>query len=93
MMKQQSKPKERQQKVGIPAKRRGQQTGFAGAPDQNREVESETPSLRGRFKQSNQMFADKSSQGIGTSPASPKSNSPSTTGVIAGKQSKKISQA
>jgi hypothetical protein len=92
-MAQQGNKKEQQRKVGIPAKRRGQQTGFAGVPDQNREVEAETPSLRGRFKENNRMFADKSSQGIGTSPASPKSNSPSTTGVITGKQSKKISRA
>ena len=36
-----------QHKVGTPKKPRGQQTGFAGNPDQNREEVEKTPALRG----------------------------------------------
>ena len=39
--------KKDQHKAGIPAKPRGQQTGFAGNPDQNREEVEKTPALRG----------------------------------------------
>ncbi|MCU1266426.1 MAG: hypothetical protein JWM21_2744 [Acidobacteria bacterium] len=74
----------RQQKVGIPAKRRGQQMGFAGQPDQNRERASDTPALRGRLKSANKMFGDPSSQEIGTSPASARSNSPSVGAMNTG---------
>jgi len=70
--------KKDQHKAGIPAKPRGQQMGFAGNPDQNREAERETPATRGRRKISNKMFADDSSQEIGTSPVTPKTNQPST---------------
>jgi hypothetical protein len=70
--------KKDQHKVGIPAKPRGQQMGFAGNPDQNREAEKETPATRGRRKVGNKMFADDSSQDIGTSPVTPKTNQPST---------------
>src|SRR6267142_6436509 len=76
--------KEQQQKAGIPAKRRGQQMGFAGNPDQNRKAEAATPALRGRRKQTNNMFADRSSQEIGSSPAAPRTNSPSTPGMNTG---------
>jgi hypothetical protein len=71
--------KKQQQKVGIPAKRRGQQMGFAGNPDQNRQVEADTPAVRGRRKNANKMFGDVSAQEVGTSPAAPRTNSPSTT--------------
>ena len=40
--------KKDQHKAGISSKPRGQQTGFAGNPDQNREAKKETPALRGR---------------------------------------------
>ena len=70
--------KKHQQKVGIPAKPRGQQMGFAGNPDQNRQAERETPATSGRRKFKNKMFADASSQEIGTSPVTPKTNKPST---------------
>ena len=39
-----------QHKVGTPLKPRGQQTGFAGNPDQNRKEMEKTPALRARLK-------------------------------------------
>ena len=69
--------KKAQSKVGRPEKPRGQQTGFAGNPDQNREEKKKTPALRGRRKQANEMFADESSQHIGGDAATPNSNQPS----------------
>jgi hypothetical protein len=69
--------KKDQHKAGIPAKPRGQQTGFAGNPDQNQIAKKETPALRGRRKEANKMFADKSSQQTGTDPSKPRSNTPS----------------
>lgn len=69
--------KKDQHKAGIPSKPRGQQTGLAGNPDQNREEQAETPALRGRRKAANKMFADKSSQHQGTDAAKPRSNTPS----------------
>ena len=47
-----------QHKVGTPAKPRGQQTGFAGNPDQNREQMSKTPALRGRLKKAADLRHD-----------------------------------
>ena len=49
-------------KLARPQKPRGQQTGFAGNPDQNREEMENTPALRGRRKKTNKMFADASEQ-------------------------------
>jgi hypothetical protein len=69
--------KKDQHKVGIPPKPRGQQTGFSGNPDQNREEKAETPALRGRRKNANQMFADNSSQHQGTDASKPRTNTPS----------------
>ncbi|HKR01433.1 MAG TPA: hypothetical protein VJT09_12220 [Pyrinomonadaceae bacterium] len=69
--------KKDQHKAGIPPKPRGQQTGFAGNPDQNREAVKETPALRGRRKGANKMFADNSSQQRATDAAKPSTNSPS----------------
>jgi hypothetical protein len=76
-----------QQKAGIPRKRRGQQTGFGGNPDQNREEMEDTPALRGRRKEANKMFADKSSQHVASDATKPSSNSPSTTAMINPKRS------
>lgn len=67
-----------QHTAGAPAKRRGQQTGFKGNPDQNRVEMEETPALRGRRKESNKMFADNSSQHIGSDSTKGSTNSPST---------------
>jgi hypothetical protein len=73
--------KKDQHKAGIPAKPRGQQTGFAGNPDQNREEMEKTPALRGRRQKKNKMFGDASKQHTGSSPATPNTNSPSTPGM------------
>ena len=67
-----------QHKVGTPAKPRGQQTGFAGHPDQNREEVEKTPALRGRRKKENKMFADASEQHLASNPVTPSTNAPST---------------
>ena len=75
-----------QHKVGIPAKPRGQQMGVAGARDQNRKEMAETPALRGRRKTANKMFADKSSQHIGSDPSKPSANSPSVPGMNTSKR-------
>jgi len=66
-----------QHKVGTPQKPRGQQMGFAGQRDQNREEMDNTPALRGRRQTANKMFADKSSQHIATDSTKPMTNSPS----------------
>jgi hypothetical protein len=76
--------KERQQKVGIPPKRRGQQVGFAGQPDHNREESTGTLASRGDLKEANKMFADKSSQQIGSNPAMARTNSPSAAAMNSG---------
>jgi hypothetical protein len=47
--------KKDQHKTGIPAKPRGQQTGFAGNPDQNRE---EMERSTGRTRIEPQIFTD-----------------------------------
>jgi hypothetical protein len=73
--------KKDQHKAGIPAKPRGQQTGFAGNPDQNREEIEKTPALRGRMKKKNKMFSDASEQHVGSSSVTPSTNSPSTPGM------------
>jgi hypothetical protein len=66
-----------QHTVGTPVRPRGQQTGFAGQNDQNREEKDATPALRGRRKNANKMFADSSSQHVGSDSATPSTNSPS----------------
>jgi hypothetical protein len=58
--------------------------GFAGNPDRGRESVRETPAVRGRLKEAAKMFADRSSQQISSSAASPSTNSPSAPAVIAG---------
>lgn len=67
-----------QQKVGRPAKPRGQEMGRGADKDQNREAKAETPALRGRRKAENKMFADKSRQQMTGDGATPRSNQPST---------------
>ncbi len=73
-----------QHKVGMPSKRRGQQTGFAGNPDQNRMEKAETPELRGRRGEENEMFADDSTQHVGSDSVTPSSTSPSTPAFTSG---------
>jgi hypothetical protein len=74
-----------QHKAGIPPKPRGQQTGFAGNPDQNREEMKKTPALRGRRKDTNKMFGDASEQHIGGDAVTPSTNAPSTVTDVGGK--------
>ncbi len=78
-----------QHKAGTPEKPRGQQTGFAGNPDQNREEMEKTPALRGRRKKENKMFGDSSEQHVAANPATPSSNSPSTVVNVGTKKHKK----
>ena len=70
--------KKDQHKAGTPPKPRGQQTGFAGNPDQNREEMKKTPPLRGRLKKGSEMFGDASEQHIAGDAVTPSTNSPST---------------
>ena len=70
--------KKDQHKAGIPPKPRGQQTGFAGNPDQNREEMENTPALTGRRKSANKMFGDASEQHVGGNSVTPSTNAPST---------------
>lgn len=73
--------KKDQHNVGTPEKPRGQQTGFAGHPDQNREEKEQTPALRGNRKKGNKMFGDDSRQHTGASSVTPSTNRPSTPGM------------
>ena len=75
-----------QHKKGIPKKPRGQQTGFAGNPDQNRIEQEKTPALRGRLSAANKMFADNSRQHVTGDAVAPRSNSPSTPAMNTGKR-------
>ncbi|HEY0405899.1 MAG TPA: hypothetical protein VGC89_09225 [Pyrinomonadaceae bacterium] len=69
--------KKRQQKAGAPPRPRGQEMGRGQDADQNRAAMADTPSLRGRRKQANKMFADESTQHAGADAATPRSNTPS----------------
>jgi len=75
-----------QHKKGIRKKPRGQQTGFAGKPDQNRIEQEKTPALRGRLSAANKMFADKSTQHVTGDASAPRSNSPSTPAMTTSKR-------
>ena len=70
--------KKDQHKAGIRKKPRGQQTGRAGARDQNRIEQQETPARLGRRVDTNKMSADKSQQHIGGDAVTPRTTSPST---------------
>jgi hypothetical protein len=70
--------KKDQHTVGTPQKPRGQQTGFAGNPDQNRERMKSTPAVRGGQKRANKMAGDTSEQHIGGNAVTPSTNAPST---------------
>jgi len=78
-----------QHKAGIPRKPRGQQTGFAGNPDQNREEMKNTPALRGRRKKTNKMFADASEQYVAGNAVTPSTNAPSTVANVGAKKHRK----
>ena len=76
--------KKEQSKVGRKQKLRGQQTGFVGNPDQNREEMKNTPSLRGRRKTASKMFADESMQQVGTDASKGRTNTPSLPAALPG---------
>jgi hypothetical protein len=71
-----------QRKVGAPRKPRGQQTGFAGNPDQNRQEMDRTPAVRGRRKRANKMAADVSEQQIASGATTPSTNVPSVPAAV-----------
>lgn len=79
-------PKKAQHKVGTPKKPRGQQTGFAGNPDQNRKSMVETPALAGKRKAANKMFGDKSRRHVTGDSVTPRTNSPSTPAMNSAKR-------
>src|SRR5215213_8935176 len=76
--------KKEQIKVGRKRKPRGQQTGFVGNPDQNREEMKNTPSLRGRRKAASRMFGDESAQQVGTDASKGRTNTPSVPAALPG---------
>ncbi len=76
--------KKDQHTVGSKAKARGQQTGTAGAPDQNRAAKADTPALSGRRRAANKMFADESAQNVGSDAVTPKTTTPSTPAMNSG---------
>jgi len=67
-----------QHNVGTPEKRRGQQTGFAGNPDQNREEKNRTPAIKGVRPRANKLAGDHSQQQLNSDPVTPNTNVPST---------------
>jgi hypothetical protein len=78
------KTKKDQHKVGIREKPRGQQTGAAGAKDQNRKEMKTTPAVLGRRRVSNKLAADKSAQHTGGDAVTPRTSSPSTPAMTGG---------
>ena len=80
------KSKKDQHKVGIPSKPRGQQMGTAGARDQNRGEMKDTPAVHGRRKRANKLTADKSAQHTAGDAVTPRTSSPSTPAMTAGKR-------
>jgi hypothetical protein len=75
-----------QHKVGVRKKPRGQQTGMAGVSDQNRKDMKETPAVLGRRKRANKLAADKSAQNTGGDAVTPRTSSPSTPAMNAGRR-------
>ena len=73
--------KKDQHTAGTPPKPRGQQTGFSGNPDQNREEMKKTPAIRGKRKAANKMAGDSSEQHVASDATKPSTNSPSTTAM------------
>lgn len=74
--------KKDQHKAGIPQKPRGQEMGRGDDADQNRAAMKNTPALRGRLKEANQMFGDESAQHMGGDAVQPSSASPSLPAAI-----------
>ena len=71
-----------QHKVGTPERPRGQQTGFAGHRDQNREEKEETPAIKGNRPRANKLAGDVSHQHMSTDAVTPSTSTPSTSGMI-----------
>ena len=67
-----------QHKAGIPQKPRGQQTGFAGNPDQNRLEKKQTPAIKGVRPRANKLAGDLSQQQLNSDATTPNTNVPST---------------
>lgn len=80
------KTKKDQHKVGVREKPRGQQTGMAGAADQNRKAMKQTPAVLGSRKRSNKLAADKSAQNTGGDAVTPRTTSPSIPAMNAGRR-------
>ena len=75
--------RKQQSKAGVPAKRRGQEMGDGSSGPDKASIEKEkTPALRGRRKEANKMFADNSSQQVGSDSALPRSNTPSLPAAL-----------
>lgn len=75
--------KKAQTKAGIPAARRGQETGDEKSPRDEKELAGDqTPALRGRHEGANKFFADDSSQHVGTGSGGPSDNSPSIPAAV-----------
>jgi hypothetical protein len=70
-----------QHNVGTPEKPRGQQTGFAGNPDQNREEMKHTPAIKGNRPRANKLARDVSQQAVSTDAVTPSTATPSTAAV------------
>ena len=60
--------------------------GTSGTPDQNRAAMDDTPAVRGRRKNANKLAADKSAQHTGGDAVTPRTTSPSTPAMTAGKR-------
>ncbi|MGH9883797.1 MAG: hypothetical protein ACRD6N_20425 [Pyrinomonadaceae bacterium] len=75
-----------QHKVGIREKPRGQQTGYGGNPDQNRQEMKDTPAITSSRKEADHMFEDKSANNVGGDAVTPRTNSPSTPAMRSLKQ-------
>ena len=73
-----------QQKAGIPAERRGQETGLGNSPEREHQSIGDTPAVRGRLTQANKMAADKSNLQISSSSATQRTTTPSTPAMTTG---------
>jgi hypothetical protein len=74
--------KKDQHTVGSPEKPRGQQMGFAGNPDQNRQEMKDTPAISGRRPRANKLSGDPSLGHVSSDPVTPSSNTPSTVANV-----------
>ena len=74
--------KKAQSKAGIPEQRRGQQMGESKDSNEKAQTKSAAPALRGRRKEANEMFADRSSQQVGSNTDAPRDNTPSVPAAI-----------